>query len=92
MTGLSLMAAGNYWLSRMNLDIGPWDVVWPRVVTIAGLALLVTPLNVSVYQNAPLQHAGRRGRAVAGGFSGAAGSRAEGSLFQLRADQAEHLS
>ena len=30
-TGLVLMAAGNYWLSRMNLGIGPWDVVWPRV-------------------------------------------------------------
>ncbi|AWM36843.1 Multidrug export protein EmrB [Gemmata obscuriglobus] len=60
-TGLTLMAAGNYWLSRMNLDIGPWDVVWPRVITIAGLALLVTPLNVAVYQNIPLH---LRGAAV----------------------------
>jgi DHA2 family multidrug resistance protein len=59
--GLSLMAAGNYWLSQMNLQIGPWDVVWPRVVTIAGLALLVTPLNVAVYQNVPLH---LRGAAV----------------------------
>jgi MFS transporter, DHA2 family, multidrug resistance protein len=60
-SGLALMAAGNYWLSRMNLEIGPWDVVWPRVVTIAGLALLVTPLNVAVYQNVPLH---LRGAAV----------------------------
>lgn len=52
--GLGLMVAGNFWLSRMNLDISPWDVVWPRVVTIAGLALLVTPLNVAVYQTVPL--------------------------------------
>ncbi|QJW99100.1 DHA2 family efflux MFS transporter permease subunit [Frigoriglobus tundricola] len=59
--GLALMAAGNYWLSQMNLDIGPWDVVWPRVVTIAGLSLLVTPLNVAVYQNIPLH---LRGAAV----------------------------
>lgn len=59
--GLSLMAAGNYWLSRMNLEMGPWDVIWPRVVTIAGLALLVTPLNVAVYQNVPLH---LRGAAV----------------------------
>ncbi len=59
--GLSLMAAGNYWLSQMNLEIGPWDVAWPRVVTIAGRALLVTPLNVSVYQNVPLH---MRGAAV----------------------------
>jgi DHA2 family multidrug resistance protein len=59
--GLALMAAGNYWLSQMNLDIGPWNVVWPRVVTIAGLSLLITPLNVAVYQNIPLH---LRGAAV----------------------------
>jgi DHA2 family multidrug resistance protein len=59
--GLVLMAVGNYWLSQMNLDIGPWDVVWPRVVTIAGLSLLITPLNVAVYQNIPLH---LRGAAV----------------------------
>src|SRR5262249_42882154 len=59
--GLALMAAGNYWLSQLNLDIGPWVVVWPRVVTIAGLALLVTPLNVAVYQNISLR---LRGAAV----------------------------
>lgn len=61
MAGLALMGIGNYWLSQMTLDIGPWDVVWPRVVTIAGLALLVTPLNVAVYQNVPLH---LRGAAV----------------------------
>ncbi|OWK40286.1 DHA2 family efflux MFS transporter permease subunit [Fimbriiglobus ruber] len=54
MAGLALMAAGNFWLSRMNLDIGPWDVVWPRVVTIAGLSLVFTPLTVAAYQNIPL--------------------------------------
>lgn len=59
--GLVLMATGNFWLSRMNLDIGPWDVVWPRVVTIVGLSLLITPLNVAVYQNMPLH---LRGAAV----------------------------
>jgi DHA2 family multidrug resistance protein len=61
MCGFALMAIGNYWLSQLNLEIGPWDVVWPRVVTIAGLALLVTPLNVAVYQNVPLH---LRGAAV----------------------------
>jgi DHA2 family multidrug resistance protein len=59
--GLALMAAGNYWLSQLNLEVSPWAVVWPRVVTIAGLALLVTPLNVAVYQDIPLH---LRGAAV----------------------------
>jgi DHA2 family multidrug resistance protein len=62
MAGLALMAVGNLWLSRLNLEVGPWDVVWPRVVTIAGLSLLVTPLNVAVYQTVPLH---LRGAAVA---------------------------
>ncbi|MDB5311999.1 MAG: emrB [Gemmataceae bacterium] len=53
MTGIGLMAVGNYWLSQMTLDIGPWDVVWPRVVLIVGLSLLFAPLNVAVYRNIP---------------------------------------
>jgi DHA2 family multidrug resistance protein len=61
MAGLALMAAGNYWLSTLNLDIAPRDVVWPRVVLIAGLAVLFTPLNVAVYQSIPLH---LRGAAV----------------------------
>src|SRR6185437_11592215 len=34
--GLLVMAAGCYWMAYMNLQIGPWQVVWPRVVMIAG--------------------------------------------------------
>ncbi len=34
--GLLLMTAGNYWMSQLNLDISPGQVVWPRVVLVAG--------------------------------------------------------
>jgi DHA2 family multidrug resistance protein len=51
--GLCFMAGGNYWLSQMNLDIGPWDIVWPRVVTIVGLSIIFAPLSVAVYQHIP---------------------------------------
>jgi DHA2 family multidrug resistance protein len=61
MAGLALMAIGNYWLSLLNLDVSPWDFVWPRVVLICGLTILFTPLNVAVYQNIPLH---LRGAAV----------------------------
>ena len=47
--GLILMSAGNYWMARMNLDISPWQVVWPRVVVIAGLSMLFAPLNVAAF-------------------------------------------
>ena len=38
--GLLVMAAGNYWMSQMNLDISPGQVVWPRVVMIVGLSMM----------------------------------------------------
>jgi DHA2 family multidrug resistance protein len=47
--GLFTMAVGNYWMSRLTLEIGPWQVVWPRVVLIAGLSMLFAPLNVAAF-------------------------------------------
>jgi DHA2 family multidrug resistance protein len=60
-TGLATMAVGNYWLSRLNLDIGPWQVVWPRVVVIVGLSMLFAPLNVAAFLYIPRE---LRGAAV----------------------------
>src|SRR5215469_9758546 len=51
--GLLILAAGNFWLSQLNLDISPWHVVWPRVVTVAGLGLVFAPLNVAAYLYIP---------------------------------------
>ena len=51
--GLLTLAAGNYWMSRMNLDISPWQVVWPRVVVIAGLSMMFAPLNVAAFMYIP---------------------------------------
>jgi DHA2 family multidrug resistance protein len=45
----------------MNLGIGPWAVVWPRVVVIAGLSMLFAPLNVAAFQHIPRE---LRGAAV----------------------------
>jgi DHA2 family multidrug resistance protein len=47
--GLVTMAIGNYWLAHLNLEISPWQVVWPRVVVIAGLSMLFAPLNVAAF-------------------------------------------
>jgi MFS transporter, DHA2 family, multidrug resistance protein len=59
--GLFVLAIGNYWLSQMNLQISPWDVVWPRVVIIAGLSMLFAPLNVAAFLYIPRE---MRGAAV----------------------------
>jgi DHA2 family multidrug resistance protein len=59
--GLFIMAIGSYWISRLNLEISPWQVVWPRVVFIIGLSAIFAPLNVAAFLNIPPQ---LRGAAV----------------------------
>src|SRR3978361_2165016 len=48
------MAAGSYWMSRMNLDISPGQAIWPRVVLIIGLAMCFAPANVAAYLYTPV--------------------------------------
>ncbi len=59
--GLFTMAAGTFWMSRLTLDISPWQVVWPRVVIIAGLSMTFAPVNVAAFLRIPPQ---MRGAAV----------------------------
>ena len=51
--GLVIMAAGGYWMALMNLQISPWQVVWPRVVMIVGLSLIFAPINVAAFLYTP---------------------------------------
>jgi MFS transporter, DHA2 family, multidrug resistance protein len=59
--GLLVMAGGNYWMSLMNLDISSGQIVWPRVATVAGLAICFAPANVAAYLYMPKE---LRGAAV----------------------------
>jgi len=51
--GLLIMAAGNYWMSQMNLDVSPGELVWPRVVLVLGLSVCFAPANVAAYRYTP---------------------------------------
>jgi DHA2 family multidrug resistance protein len=51
--GLLVMATSGYWMSQMNLDIAPGQVIWPRNVLILGLGLVFAPLNVAAYLYIP---------------------------------------
>src|SRR5262249_35678255 len=53
-TGVLIMAAGNYWLAQLNLDIRPGQVIWPRVVVIVGLSICFAPANVAAYLYTPV--------------------------------------
>ena len=59
--GLCTMVGGNFWMSQMNLGISPWQVVWPRFVTLAGISLLFAPLSVAAFIYIPRE---LRGAAV----------------------------
>jgi len=60
-TGLLIVAAGNFWMSQMNLEIAPSQVIWPRIVMVGGLGLVFAPLNVAAYLYTPRE---LRGAAV----------------------------
>lgn len=59
--GLVTVAASCYWMALMNLQISPFQVIWPRVLLIVGLSFIFAPLNVAAYLYIP-QHL--RGAAV----------------------------
>ena len=59
--GLLVLAAGSWWMSRLNLEIAPGQVIWPRVVLVLGLGIVFAPLNVAAYQSIPRE---LRGAAV----------------------------
>jgi len=60
-TGLLVVAGANYWMSVMNLQISPWQVIWPRVVLVMGLGMIFAPLNVAAFMYTPRE---LRGAAV----------------------------
>jgi DHA2 family multidrug resistance protein len=53
--GLLIMAIGCYWTAMLNLYVGPWQVIWPRIVLIMGLSTIFAPLNVAAFKYVP-QH------------------------------------
>ncbi|HTO48237.1 MAG TPA: MDR family MFS transporter [Burkholderiales bacterium] len=59
--GTIVLAIGNFWLGQANLEVGPWQVVWRRVVVIAGLSMCFPPLNVAAFLYLPKE---TRGAAV----------------------------
>src|SRR4029453_16586259 len=61
MAGLLVMAASNWWMGHMNLEISPRQVIVPRMVLTLGLGLIIAPIRVAAYMYVP-QHL--RGAAI----------------------------
>jgi DHA2 family multidrug resistance protein len=49
-TGLVVLAGSNYWMSQLNLEISPTQVVWPRMMLTLGLGMIFAPINVAAFK------------------------------------------
>ncbi|MHB8873537.1 MAG: DHA2 family efflux MFS transporter permease subunit [Myxococcaceae bacterium] len=48
-TGLVVVAVAAFWMSGLNLEASPSQVMWPRVVQTMGAGLLWVPINTAAY-------------------------------------------
>ncbi len=60
-TGLLFVSASCYWMSLLNLQVAPIQVVWPRMLLTLGLGLIFAPINVAAFRYTPVH---LRGAAV----------------------------
>jgi DHA2 family multidrug resistance protein len=51
--GLLIMAVASYVRSQMNLEISPWQVVWPHMLVMLGIGLVFAPISVAAYKYTP---------------------------------------
>jgi MFS transporter, DHA2 family, multidrug resistance protein len=59
--GLVILAAANYWMALLNLQVDPWAFVWPRMLLTLGLGLIFAPISVAAFKYTPVH---LRGAAV----------------------------
>jgi len=48
------MTIASYARSQMNLEIGPWQVIWPHMLLMLGIGLLFAPISVAAYKYIPV--------------------------------------
>jgi MFS transporter, DHA2 family, multidrug resistance protein len=53
-SGLLVMAFASYGRSQMNLEIGPWQVIWPHALLMLGIGLVFAPISVAAYKYIPM--------------------------------------
>jgi DHA2 family multidrug resistance protein len=53
-SGLVVMTIASYARSQMNLEIGPWQVIWPHMLLMLGIGLVFAPISVAAYKYIPV--------------------------------------
>ncbi len=52
--GLAVIAGANWWMSRLNLDVSPAQIIGPRMMLTGGLGLIFAPISVAAYKYTPV--------------------------------------
>lgn len=53
--GLLVLAVGNFWFSKLNLEVSTVHFVWPRIVVSMGLSMIFAPINVAAFNYIPVE-------------------------------------
>jgi DHA2 family multidrug resistance protein len=48
-----IVATASFWMSSLNLQISPSQVVWPRIVQVLGAGMMFVPINTVAYRFIP---------------------------------------
>src|SRR5205085_901458 len=56
--GLIVSAIGGYMFSYLNLNVGPWNFLWPEIVMGAGLSFMFVPLATITVDPIPQEEMG----------------------------------
>ena len=56
--GLFIASLTLFWLSRLNLEVGYWDVAWPQFIQGISLGLLFVPLTTITMSSVPVHEMG----------------------------------
>jgi DHA2 family multidrug resistance protein len=51
--GLLFVAMASFWMSTLNLEVAPTDVVWPRVLQVLGAGMISVPLSTIIFRFLP---------------------------------------
>ncbi|HEX4000946.1 MAG TPA: DHA2 family efflux MFS transporter permease subunit [Pirellulales bacterium] len=53
MSGLAIVGFAAYWMSTLNLEVGPYQLIVPRIVQTLGAGMLWVPGNTAAYMYIP---------------------------------------
>ncbi len=86
-SGLLLMASSLWWMASLNLDVGEWNLIAPRIVQVLGMGLITVPVSTMIFRFIPKTESSQAAGlyALVRNEGGSLGIAAVSTLLQRRA-------